>query len=245
MLVLAPYLCAQPECGDFSPHTRDQELSNLNSPLRRVRMRATASFEQWAKRERVAAVQFFLHSYENHAEPEVRERFRLLLKSMAADDYATVGEGYLGVSMGQEWQGLVPGDTIKRFGMVVNGVAENSPAAGAKLQVGDVIVALGKAVWRDGLLILDEKRGLLARIRALGAGNKALFGIWRDNKLLTAEVILTRRPVLLDQLRPQVQPNGMRQLDQAELQKLMEEEKRSAAYFQEWLEQVRKEALVH
>lgn len=240
-LVFAQQVFAQSEVGEFSQQSRDQELSNLNSPQRGVRMRAMGFFEQWAKRERVAAKKFFLHAYENHAEPEVRERFRLLLKSMAADDYATVGEGYVGISMGQEWQGFVPGDSVKRFGMVVTGIAENSPAAMAKLQVGDVIVALDKEIWREAQVILDDKQGLSARIRALGAGSKASFGIWRDSELLTTEVILTRRPVLLDQWRPQLQPNGMKQLDQEELQKLMEEEKNSAAYFQEWLEQARKE----
>jgi hypothetical protein len=243
MIAVSALSAIEQESDNFSVPSREAALSRLNAVSRRARHEATQYLTRWADQDALSAKKVFLRNLDQHPEPEVRERCRWLLKCMAVKDYATFGEGYLGVSMGEEWQGMIPGDDKKRFGMVVTAISEGSPAAQAKLQVGDVIVALGEHAWRESQVILDEKKGLSAQIRAIGAGKKAQFGIWRKSELLICEVLLTRRPKSLDQWRPQIQPNGMMKLDQGELQKLIDEEKNSAAYFEEWLQKAKKDAL--
>lgn len=244
MFAISALLAAELGCDEFSEKSCQDALSRLKSAKRRERHEATQYLTRWAHHDPISAKKMFLLTLDQHTEPEVRERCRWLLKSMAAEDYATFGEGYLGISMGEEWQGQVTGDDNKRYGMVVTAISEGSPAAQAQLQVGDIIVALGEHVWRESQVILDAKQGLSAQIRAIGAGKKAQFGIWRKSELLVCEVLLTRRPKFLDQWRPQIQPNGMMKLDQGELQKLIDEEKNGAAYFEEWLQKAKKEVLV-
>lgn len=244
MIAISALSAAEQGKDDDSVQSREAALLRLNSASRRERHEATEYLTRWAHHDPLSAKKMFLLNLNQHPEPEVRERCRWLLKCMAVKDYATFGEGYLGVSMGEEWQGMVAGDDKKRFGMVVTAISEGSPAAQAKLQVGDIIVALGEHIWRESQVILDEKQGLSAQIRAIGAGKKAQFSIWRKSELLICEVLLTRRPKSLDQWRPQIQPNGMMKLDQGELQKLIDEEKNGAAYFEEWLQKAKKDALV-
>ncbi len=237
----ATLLMAEEVPQPFSQEKWEGSMACLTSARRAERDAATQQLALIAKQFPLIAKKHLLASYEQHAEPEVRERCRMLLKTMAAEDYHRLGEGYLGVSMGQEWQGLLPGDLEKCFGMVITAISDSSPAAHAKLQVGDIIVGLGDQRWREPQKILDPQLGLSASIRAMGAGKSVGFGILRGKELMNCEVTLTRRPKQIDQWRPQIQPNGQLKLDQVELKKLIDEEKDSVEFFQEWLQHAKKE----
>jgi hypothetical protein len=232
--------------GAIEPAVPDPQkaVEKMASPLRVEREAATKSLAQWAMQQPSQAKRTLIPLFQQHPEPEVRERCRFLLKAMAAQDYHRMGEGYLGISMGQEWEGVVTGDSAKRFGLVITGISEGSPAALAKLQVGDVIVSLADQTWRKSQEIIDPEHGLSAKIRAAGAGKEVVLGVWRHQQFLSCKAMLTRRPRMLDQWQPQMQPNGAMKWDQAEWQKQIDEEKKSAEYFQEWLEMTKKEISV-
>lgn len=181
---------------------------------------------------------------ERASEPEARARCWQLLKEMAIRDYEQWGEGYIGISMGQQWSGQVTNDSAPRFGMIVTAIVAGSPAAEAKLAVGDIIVGLNELTWRKPDIILDEKTGLSAKIRAVGAGQKVVCIVWRKGQLLSFEIRLSRRPKQIDQWRIQAQQNGQWRLDASEWQKLADEEKGSKEYFDEWL-RVKKASIAH
>ena len=176
-------------------------------------------------------------------EPEVRERCLKLLKSIAIREYGKFGEGYVGITMGVEEQIVLPGEDKLCFGIPVTWVTKDSPAEKGGIQPGDIIVSLDDIRWRQPMEISDLGKGLSAKIRAKGAGNKAVFGIWKNEKLTSLGIELSRRPANLENTAlMRLIPNGGIingggfQVDPAELAKLVEEDKSSDKYFAEWLE---------
>jgi C-terminal processing protease CtpA/Prc len=159
-----------------------------------------------------------------------------LLKPIAAKEFGQFGEGFMGISMGVEVAITVPGEEKPCYGLTVSAVTDGSPAAKAELQVGDVILSIDGHRWHEPQSTIDMKNGLSAKIRAAGAGNKPRFGIWRGKQWIEVEVLLTRRPTDLELLPMKLLANGGVRMDEEELNKLMEEEKNSGAFFSEWLE---------
>lgn len=99
-------------------------------------------------------------------------------------DHGAVNRGWLGVMVQP-----VTEDLAKALGMdatkgeIVGSVQPDSPAAAAKLQSGDVIMAVnGKTV--------DEKHGLPVQIAALPEGQEADLSILRDGKAESVKVTI-------------------------------------------------------
>ncbi|MCX5590373.1 S1C family serine protease [Alcaligenes endophyticus] len=99
-----------------------------------------------------------------------------------------VSRGWLGI----EPQDLSP-DLVQAFGLpsaqgaIVARVLRQSPAAGAGLQVGDIVQTL------DGQTV-DDSIGLLTQIAALKAGSRTSLQVWRDGKSRTIKVTVGQRP---------------------------------------------------
>lgn len=227
---------ADPQPDLFPAAEASQRLEQLLSPQPEQRKKARQDLAAWADKEPDQAKALFLKCLQDSPEPEIRERCLQLLKPIAAHEYGLFGEGYMGISMGNTVMVQLPGDDKPCYGLIVNSASKGSPAERAEIQPEDVIVSVNDFQWRDSEQILDVNQGLSAKIRAAGAGRKTNFGIWRKGKLLNIEVLLTRRPTNIDQMPLQILPNGGIKVDEKEMQKMMEEEKNSSAYFSEWLE---------
>ena len=219
------------------------QIQKLGADHSEDRKSAMAFMETWATSEPDKARQKFLSLLSDANEPEVRERCLKLLKRIAIREYGKFGEGYVGITMGMEEQIVLPGDGKPCFGIPVTWVTKDSPAEKGGIQPGDIIVSLDDIRWRQQLEISDLGKGLSAKIRAKGAGNKAVFGIWKNEKLMSLEIELSRRPANLENTAlMRIIPNGGIlkgggfQVDPAELAKLVEEDKSSDKYFAEWLE---------
>lgn len=228
-------IAAEPEEADFSPPSIQAQIEQLRAAELTDRQKAGAFLSQWAAKEPQQAKKLFLSLLRESEDPEIRERSLQLLKPIAALEFGSFGEGYLGITMGNEIAVKLPNDEKPCYGLIVSVVTKQSAADAAKIQVGDVIVAVNDQKWRGPLTTLDEKNGLSATIRSTGAGNRARFSIWRNNALLEQEATLSRRPGNLELLQMQLMPNGGVGLDEAELRKMVEEEKNSRTYFSEWL----------
>ena len=99
-------------------------------------------------------------------------------------DHGSVSRGWLGVQIQRVNEDLAQALGLpKAEGALVAEVQPDSPAAAAKLQSGDVIVAVnGKAV--------DDKHGLPAMIAEIAAGQSAELKILRDGKPQTVTVTI-------------------------------------------------------
>lgn len=221
---------------DFSPASVQAKTQQLQAAERAQRLEAVEFLTAWAEKDPDQAKKLFIGLLRDSKEPELRERSLQLLKSIAAREFGNFGEGYLGITMGVEVLVKIPDEEKPCFGLPITAVTGGSPAEKAALQVGDVIVAVGKTRWHQPQTLTDEKIGLSAIIRATGAGKTERFGIWRNNALVWVEVTLTRRPNNLELMQLQFAPNGGFKIDEAELKRMVEEEKNSDAYFEEWLQ---------
>ena len=236
-------LSAQAPTVDFSDATIAEHVQKLSAADVGDRKSAMAFMETWVASEPDKARQKFLSLLRDANEPEVRERCLKLLKRIAIREYGKFGEGYVGITMGLEEQINLPGEDKPCFGIPVSWVTKDSPAEKGGIQPGDIIVSLDDIRWRQPMEIGDLGKGLSAKIRAKGAGNKAVFGIWKNEKLTSLEIELSRRPANLENTAlMRLIPNGGIingggfQVDPAELAKLVEEDKSSDKYFAEWLE---------
>lgn len=88
-------------------------------------------------------------------------------------------EGYLGVELGERRDG--------GQGAVIQAVQDDTPAAGAGIEAGDLVVA------SDGAPI-DGATGLIAAIRDLGPGDSTTLTILRDGDPIDITVTLVERP---------------------------------------------------
>jgi len=108
-----------------------------------------------------------------------------LVKNIAAQlvDDGTAEHAFLGVSLSD---GTATADGVTRRGAVVESVSDGSPAAAAKLQEKDTIVAIdGKAV--------GGAESLTAYVRALPSGTKVTLTVVRDGKASDIDVTLAVR----------------------------------------------------
>ena len=88
-------------------------------------------------------------------------------------------EGYLGVELGERQDG--------GQGAVIQSVQPDTPAAGAGIEAGDLVVAADEAP-------IDGAAGLIATIRDLGPGDSTTLTIVRDGERQDITVTLTERP---------------------------------------------------
>ena len=88
-------------------------------------------------------------------------------------------EGYLGVELGERRDG--------GQGAVVGSVTDDTPAADAGIEAGDLVVAA------DGAAI-DGATGLIAAIRDLGPGDSTTLTVVRDGEPVDFTVTLVERP---------------------------------------------------
>ncbi|MEZ0448104.1 trypsin-like peptidase domain-containing protein [Cellulomonas sp. ICMP 17802] len=108
-----------------------------------------------------------------------------LVKNIAAQliSDGTAEHAFLGVTLSD---GTATADGVTRRGAVVQSVSDGSPAASAKLQAKDTIVAIdGKAV--------GGAESLTAYVRALPSGTKVTLTIVRDGKASDVDVTLAVR----------------------------------------------------
>jgi S1-C subfamily serine protease len=99
------------------------------------------------------------------------------LRAQSGGDPRT--EGYLGVELGERRDG--------GQGAVIQAVQDDTPAAEAGIEAGDLVVAA------DGAPI-DGATGLIAAIRDLGPGDSTTLTLMRDGESIDITVTLVERP---------------------------------------------------
>jgi membrane-associated protease RseP (regulator of RpoE activity) len=235
--VLSLVPCAHPEQAQ-GKNREDVALlmEGLAAPELRDRVKAREALTKWAEKHPEQAKKLLLRNFLHSDEPEIRENCLLLLKPIAARDFGNFGEGYMGISMGNETMLQLPDGNEPCHGLIINTVTNGAPAEKAGLRAGDIIVSINDVTWKNPQTILDLRHGIQAKIRAVGAGKVAQIGIMRKKELLQIPVTLSRRPANLDQMPTRFLPNGGFRIDEEELARIVEEDKNSNAFFTEWLQ---------
>ncbi|MEN0129439.1 MAG: trypsin-like peptidase domain-containing protein [Brevundimonas sp.] len=108
-----------------------------------------------------------------------------LVKNVASQLISTgdVKHAFLGVNLND---GTATADGVTRKGAVIEQVNAGSPAAAAKLQQGDVVVAINDKP-------VGGAESLTAYVRSLASGDKATLTVVRDGKALNVDVTLATR----------------------------------------------------
>lgn len=215
-----------------------QHLTELADPNRAKRDEATRQLLSWASENADAAIPLFLKNMEKAVEPEQRERSIKILRALATIDYDTIGEGYLGIQMGDELAVKIFGHAKPCYGLVVTGVTDGSPAKRAGILAGDIIVSFNGEFFHEPGQLGMPRYLLSEKIRLTGAGKKAVFGVFNNGILLQREAKLSRRPTNLENIvENRLLFNGAQLNLGALAQQQIEEEKQSDEFFQEWLNQ--------
>lgn len=208
----------RPDFGGLAP---PESFRLLSAEEFGEREKAQSDLLDWVRKHGEPAVAILVEKSSSSDDPETRSRCLAVLREIAMDDFENAGEGYIGINM-QDVFVPVPGDPLPRAGIRVGVVVENSAAAEAGIQAGDVIVGLGDELWRE--FPISEKFG--KEIREIKPKSKVTLKVLRGEKVLAIEVVLRRRPPI---------PKTFFQLEDADLdiEALSKAEKET--FFRNWL----------
>src|SRR5690606_10441051 len=123
-------------------------LKGLESEDFKTREAAQAELLAWSRQRPEKAMEALFREYHVAGDPEVRRRCHDVLRELVTDEYLREGEGYVGIFM-QEEAIVVPGDPDLRRAIRVTQLVRDSPAERAKFRVGDLIVSVENAIWRQ------------------------------------------------------------------------------------------------
>ena len=143
-------------------------IKNLGSEVFVSRENAQAELIIWALKHPRPATAEFVRLYRENDDPEVRKRALVVLKELAAVDYLSDGQGYLGILMQEEPIEAAQGGKL-RFGIRILDVMQGSPAEQAGLKMGDLIISLDGKGW--------EVMGALTLLRETIADKKPLVEV--------------------------------------------------------------------
>lgn len=169
-------------------------LDGLTSQEFRVRENAQAALLDWAREKTTTRAILLLEQARKAEDPEVRKRCHDVLRAIAMDAYHEGGEGYMGITMAALRAKVPDEDGEARAVIAITQVMPDSPAQEAGLRVGDFITSVNGRVFGQE----DPLAAFQQMIRELKPGKVASFGVLRDEKLLSVDVVLGRRPPMLD-----------------------------------------------
>lgn len=216
-----------------------ENMALLSDPQRSKRAAAAELILKWAQKNPDKAIPLLLRNLTDATEPEARERCLQLLRPLSILDYNTMGEGYLGIQMGNEIAVKILGQKNLCYGLVITGVTPDSPAEKAGILTGDIIVSFNGEFWHQIGKAGAPEFQLSAKIRQVGAGKKVVFGVFNNGILTQQEATLARRPANLEiGMENRLLLNGQIPMNLGAMaQQQIEEEKNSDEFFQEWLSQ--------
>ncbi len=203
-------------------------LESLGSEEFKDRVQAQRQLKVWAESRPAEAGDRLLVELDAADDPEVRLRLRETLREIViAEHQRKDGQGYVGIQMGDH-DIVVPGDNKLRGGVLVGWVNDGTPAKRAGIQVNDVVVAINDLNWPAGP---GAREAFAAEVMRHKPGDKVALEILRGGEIKTVEVVLTARPMGLNQAAARLWPGDG---DPAEELRLAEQQAQ-AAFFERWL----------
>ncbi len=165
-------------------------LQQLSTDEFKTRQTAEGELTKWAFENREAAYDDLYRQSREHPEAEVRVRCLSVLRRLVGDIYESEGEGYVGIRMKDEAMRL-PGRGEEPVAVLqVVEVMPDSPAAKGGLLVGDSIISLEQAGWKN-LPASDDFRN---RIKSIKPRSLVTLQVLREGKVVEVQIRLARRP---------------------------------------------------
>lgn len=196
-------------------------FADLKSEEFNKREAAQTALVDWARLRPEAAMDSLFEQSRVADDPEVRKRCLAVLRELVNDEYAKDGEGYIGIMMNEEALQL-PDDSKPRGVIRVIEVVRESAGAKAGLKFNDLILGLDDLVWPEKAALQPFRE----KIRQLKPSSKITLNILRNDKRMSLQVILGRRPPMADYALL-----GEREVDPAAAERAAKEK-----YFLRWLE---------
>lgn len=200
------------------------EFGKLASEDFAVREGAQAALATWALQDPTQSASIVLAESLHSEDPEVRERCQAILRRLADAEYATQGEGYIGIRMMDELT-AVPGQAKPRWGIRVLQVVAGSAAEQAGMQMNDVVVGMVDFNWPAG----EATAPFRERVMQFKPGDRIVLEVLRDRRVERVAVKLGKMPAILKQ--------GIRFGGAIDSPQAVEERERDA-FYRKWLEKL-------
>ncbi|MEK7949719.1 PDZ domain-containing protein [Luteolibacter soli] len=220
-------------------------LGSLASEDYKDRVQGERALIAWGQGKPEQAEERLLKEHDAATDPEVKLRLREALKEVVASEHQRKdGQGYVGIQMAEQNVAL-PGNGEQRGGVLVTRVNPDTPAMKAGLQANDVIIGLDNLKWPPGVGLAAPGMGVAGlegtatagfstAIRGHKPGDKVDLEVLRGGEVKKLEMILTVRPMGLDQVpRSLLLPGAPLEEVAEELRSL--EKKAKDEYFERWL----------
>ncbi len=234
-IVLAAGADAFADAGEHPAATAPpaEILSGLRSDSFKQRQAAEASLAEWARNGGPAAADTVHRLFRDAADPEISARCLGVLRTLAMDEYANSGVGFLGVRLELNTVVVPLPDEKKAVGVRLLLIQPDTPAEKAGLQAGDILFQLDGHTWREG----DLSEKITEVIKGYKPGDEVKARLLRAGRVIELPVVLGRRPAGADLLAlsfPGAQMGGfeetLRELELAERE----------AFFRRWMEKKKK-----
>ena len=175
----------------------------LGHARHRVRQAAEARLKELAAENTEEVENACYQAYAKDPDPEIHMRARNILLQIVPGLGTSNGRGYVGVELHLHAYFDVKGDL--RFAVRVNKVMPGTPASAAGLKEGDLVTGLDTLDLNNP----DGDRRFMSYVAGKGPDKQIVLRLERDGKNVQQPLVLARRPILFNNVRPSRDPEAV------------------------------------
>lgn len=195
-----------------------EALGRLADDSFKVREAAQQEVLIWARKNPQKSPSLLLRYLRKTADPEVQFLCAEVLKSLAKEEYATDGKGFIGIQMRDEIV-IMPEDGKQQAAIRITFIFPGLAADKAGLKVGELLVGINGKGWPS-----PATTAMREQVQDMKPTTKIILQVIRNKKVEDVEVTLVKRPLAADNPMLESMPGRA-----AEAEKRQWEE-----YFQKW-----------
>lgn len=195
-----------------------EALGRLADDEFKVREAAQQEVLIWARKNPQKSPSLLLGYLRKTSDPEVQFLCAEVLKSLARDEYATHGKGFIGIQMRDEMV-IMPEDDKQRAAIRITFILPGLAADKAGLKVGELLVGINGKGWPS-----PATTAMREQVQDMKPATKIILQVIRNNKVEDVEVTLVKRPLAADNPMLERMPGRAAQAEQRQWEE----------YFQKW-----------
>ncbi len=195
-----------------------ESLGRLADNEFKVREAAQQEVLIWARKNPQKSPGLLLRYLRKTADPEVQFLCSEVLMSLAKEEYATDGKGFIGIQMRDEMV-IMPESGKQQAAIRITSILPGLAAEKAGLKVGELLVGINGKGWPS-----PATSAMREQVEDMKPTTKIILQVIRNKKLEDVEVTLVKRPLAADNPALELMPGRA-----AEAEKRQWEQ-----YFQKW-----------